>query len=74
VLPVLAAGLGGAAVSHDEVLAVASTLVALIGAAATWNVMRRRMIRAQRLAAQHPELQAARAWRGEPAVRDPYRI
>jgi len=53
--------------------AIALVIGGAVGASFSWRAMRSRMLRAQRLAARYPQLQASRAWRGEPAVRDPYR-
>lgn len=41
-------------------------------AACTWWLWRARIQQAQRLAARHPQLQAAKALRGEPYRRDPH--
>ncbi|MEZ5963824.1 MAG: hypothetical protein R3F56_08265 [Planctomycetota bacterium] len=72
-LVMLAGGLAGASLLRDGLLSVLTTLLACVGALPTWFNLRELMFRGKHLAAEHPQLQAARAWRGEPAVRDPYR-
>lgn len=73
-VPALVTAVGGSeTLVRHAWLSITLELAGLFAAYVVWREMRGKLLRAQGLAARHPELQAARAWRGEPAVRDPYR-